>query len=175
MPHPPGCPTHHGHAVITTEAPPTYPHHRPVVPARPPPPSVHCRVIRPARRNSKLCTIQYCNITIQYCNTVPYYENSTGCTILPHPPGCPNHHGHAVVATEAPPTYPHHLPVVPARPPPPSVDCRVIRPARRSRCAACCPAALCCHHAARRSRCAFWRRGGIFLLGGEGAFGQKSL
>ncbi len=26
--------------------------------------------------DSKLCTIQYCNITILYCNTVPYYENS---------------------------------------------------------------------------------------------------
>ena len=79
------------------------------------------------------------------------------CTILPHPPGCPNHHGHAVVATEAPPTYPHHRPVVPAHPPPPSVDCRVIRPTRRHRCAACCPAAPCRHHAARRSRCAFCR------------------
>ena len=62
-----------------------------------------------------------------------------------------------VVATEAPPTYPHHRPVVPACPPPPSVDCRVIRPARRRRCAACCPAAPCRHHAARRSRCAFCR------------------
>ena len=79
------------------------------------------------------------------------------CTILPHPPGCPTHHGNAVVATEAPPTYPHHRPVVPARPLPPSVDCRVIRPACRRRCAACCPAALCRHHAARRSRCAFCR------------------
>jgi hypothetical protein len=78
-------------------------------------------------------------------------------TILPHPLGCPTHHGHAVVATEAPPTYPHHHPVIPARPPPPSVDCRVIRPARRSRCAACCPAALCRHHPTRRSRCAFCR------------------
>jgi hypothetical protein len=40
-------------------------------------------------------------------------------------------------------------------PPPPSVDCRVIRPARCRRCAACCPAAPCRHHAARRSCCAF--------------------
>jgi hypothetical protein len=42
-------------------------------------------------------------------------------------------------------------------PPPPSVDCRVIRPTRRHRCAACCPAAPCRHHAARRSCCAFCR------------------
>jgi hypothetical protein len=65
---------------------------------------------------------------------------------LPHPPGCPTHHGHAVVATEAPPTYPHHRPVVPAHPPPPSVDCRVIWPARRRRCAAlpCCPLSSSC-------------------------------
>jgi hypothetical protein len=34
-------------------------------------------------------------------------------------------------------------------PPPPSVNCRVIRPARCRRCAACCPAAPCRHHAAR--------------------------
>jgi hypothetical protein len=42
-------------------------------------------------------------------------------------------------------------------PPPPSVDFRDIRPTRRRRCAACCPAAPCHHHAARRSRCAFCR------------------
>jgi hypothetical protein len=78
-------------------------------------------------------------------------------SILPHPPGCPTHHGHTVVATEVPPTIPHHPPVVPARPPLPSVDCRVIRPARYRRCTACCPAAPCRHHAARRSHCAFCR------------------
>ena len=89
--HPPGCPNHHGHAVVATEAPPTYPHHRPVVPARPPPPSVDCRIIRPARRNSKLCTIQYCNITIPYCNIVPYYVKSiaiyhiAASAGMPHP------------------------------------------------------------------------------------------
>ena len=77
--------------------------------------------------------------------------------MTPHPPGCPTHHGHAIVATEAQPTYPHHRPILPARPPPPSVDCRVIRPARRRRCVACCPAAPYGHHAARQSCRAFRR------------------
>ena len=91
--------------------------------------------------NSKLCTIQYCNITIPDCNSVPYYVKSIA---IFH-----------IAVSAVPPTNPHHCPVVPACPPPPSVDCRVIQLARRHRRAACCPAAPCRHHAARRSCCAF--------------------
>ena len=41
--------------------------------------------------NSKLCTIQYCNITIPYCNIVPYYVKSiaiyhiAASAGMPHP------------------------------------------------------------------------------------------
>jgi hypothetical protein len=73
----------------------------------------------------------------------------------PHPPGCPTYHCHAVVSSEAPPTYRHHCPVIPTSPPPPSVDCRVIRPACCRCRAACCPAAPCRRPAARRSSRAF--------------------
>ena len=46
-PHPPRCPTHHGEAIVASEAPSTY-CHLPILPTPPRPPSVDCQVIRPA-------------------------------------------------------------------------------------------------------------------------------